>query len=70
MSGNSSRAASVIKKQQPLAKYTHCRNHLRNLTISFAFKNQSIKKFMAYLISIYFFFENSPKRQKLFEYFI
>ena len=70
MSGNSSRAASVLKKQQPLVKYTHCRNHIRNLTISFAYRNQSIKKFMTYLISICFFFENSRKQQKLFEYFI
>ena len=28
--GNSSGAASVIKKQQPLAKYTHCRNLILN----------------------------------------
>ena len=69
MYGNSSGAPSVIKKQQPLAEYTHCGNHIVNLAISFACKNQSIKKFMAYLISVCFFFENYPKRQKFFEYF-
>ena len=44
--GNSSRAASVIKKQQPLAKYTHGRNHILNLANSFACKNQSVKRLM------------------------
>ena len=28
MGGNSSGAASVIKKKQPFAEYTHCRNHI------------------------------------------
>ena len=70
MNDNSSGIVSVIKKQQPLAEYTHRRNHILNVSVSFAYKNQSVKKFMAYLISVCFFFENSLKRQKLFEYFI
>ena len=38
--GNSSGAPSMIKKQQPSAKHTHCRNHMPNLAIiSFACKN-------------------------------
>ena len=56
--GNSSGAASVIKKQQLLAKYTHCRNLILNLAISFAYKNQSVKKFMDNLTSVCFSFEN------------
>ena len=56
--GNSSGAASVIKKQQPLAKYTHCRNHILNLAISFAYKNKSVKRFMDNLTSVCFFYEN------------
>ena len=55
--GNSSGAASVIKKQQPLAKYTHGRNHILNLAISFANKNRSLKKFMDNLTSVCFFYE-------------
>ena len=35
-----------------------------NLAISFACKNQSIKKFMDNLTSVCFLLENSPKRQK------
>ena len=41
MTSEPSGAASVIKKKQPLAKYTHCRNHILNLAISYAYKNQS-----------------------------
>ena len=37
--GNNSGAASVIKNKQPLAEYTHCRNHILNLAISFDRKN-------------------------------
>ena len=36
-------AAPVIKNRQPPAKYTHCRDHVLNLTISFACIKQSIK---------------------------
>ena len=73
MNDNSSGIVSVIKKQQPLAEYTHRGNHILNVSVSFAYKKKSVKKFMAYLISVCFFFENSfslKKRQKLFEYFI
>ena len=44
--GNCSGAASVIKKRQLLAKYTHCRNHIFKSAISFTCKNQSAKRFM------------------------
>ena len=46
MSSEASGAVSVIKKEQPLAEYTHCRNHILNIAISYACENQSIKKFM------------------------
>ena len=52
MSSEASGAVSVIKKQQPLEEYTHCRNYILNLAISYAFKNQSIKKFMDNLTSV------------------
>ena len=48
----------MIKKQQPLAKYTHGRNHILNLANSFACKNQSVKRLMGNLTSVCFFFEN------------
>ena len=37
-------AVSVLKKEQPYAENTHCRNHILNLAICFACKNQSIRK--------------------------
>ena len=61
ISNEASGAVSVIKKEQPLAEYTHCRNHLLNLAISYACENQSIKKIMDNLTSVCTFFENSPK---------
>ena len=65
-----SRAISLIKKEKPLAEYAHCRNHILNLAISYACKNQSIKKFMDNLTSVCKFFENLPKRQKNFAWFL
>ena len=65
----SSKASGVIRKEQPLAEYTHCRNHILNLAISCTCKNQSIKKILDNLTSLCIFFENLPNRQKCFEYF-
>ena len=45
MSSEASRAVLVIKREQPLAEYTLCRNHILNPAISYACKNQSIKNF-------------------------
>ena len=44
--GNSSGAASVIKKKQPHAKCTDCRNHILSLAISFKNSHQrcSVRK--------------------------
>ena len=70
MSSESSGAISIIKREQPLAEYTHCRNHVLNLAISYVCKIQSIKKFMDNLTSVGNFFENSPKRQKYLECFL
>ena len=70
MSSEASGAESVTKKEQPLAEYTYCRNDKSNLAISYACKNQSMKKFMDNLTSVCNFFESSPKRQKDFECFL
>ena len=70
MSSEISGAATFIKKQQPLAEYTHCRSHAINLAISFACKNKSIQKFMDDLTTVCYFFNNSPKRKQYFELLI
>ena len=70
MISEASRAISLIKKEKPLAEYAHCRNHILNLAISYACKNQSTKKFMDNLTSVCKFFENLPKRQKNFAWFL
>ena len=55
-------AATLIKKQQPLAEYTHCRSHGINLAISFTCKNKSVQTSMDNLTTVCYFFDNSPKR--------
>ena len=52
MSREASGAVSVIKKEQPLAEYAHYRNHIFNVAVSYACKNQSIKKIMDNLTSV------------------
>ena len=64
MGREASGAISVKKMEQPLAECTHCQNHILNLAISYACKNQSIKKFMDNATS------SLPKRQKYFESFL
>ena len=45
LSGSGSRAASVIKKKEkPLAEYIHCKSHILNLAISFAWKISQLKR--------------------------
>ena len=70
MSSDRCGAVSVLKKEQPLAEYPHCKNHILNLSIYFACKNQSIGKFMDNLTTLCFVFENSPRRQICFKNFI
>ena len=45
-SSDSSGAVSIIKSLQSFAEYTHCTNHVLNLAIIFADKNESIKKYL------------------------
>ena len=45
MSSNNKGAQSYIKKLQPKAAYTHCRNHILNLAIANACKKSSIQIF-------------------------
>ena len=70
MSSQTKGASSVIKNEQPLADWVHCRNHCINLAIAFACKNTSVTHFMDSLTSACYYFANSPKRQQYFERFI
>ena len=66
MSSDRCGVVSVLKKDQPLAEYTDCRNHILNSDICFTCKNQSVRKFMDNLTTLCFFFENLPKGQRYF----
>ena len=62
-------ASSVIKNEQSLAEWVHCRNHCINLAIAFACKNTSVTNFIDRLTSLCYYFVNFPKRQQYFEGF-
>ena len=62
MSSEISGAATFIKKQNPLAEYTHCRSHAFNLTINFAYRNKLFQKFMDNLTTVCYFSDNSRRR--------
>ena len=70
MSSQTKGTSSVIKNDQPLADWVHCRNHCINLAIVFACKNTSATNFMDSLTRVCYYFANSPKRQQYFEQFI
>ena len=56
MGSEISGVATFIKKQQPLAGYTHCRGHAINHAITFACKNKSVQTFMDNLTTVCYFF--------------
>ena len=70
MSSQTKGALSVIKNDQPLAYWVHCRNHCINLAIAFACKNTSVTNFMDSLTSVCCYFSNYPKRHQHSERFI
>ena len=70
MSSQTKGALSVIKNEQPLADWVHCRNHCITLAIAFACKNTSVTNFMDSLTSVCYYFANSPKWQQYLERFI
>ena len=70
MSSQTKGASSVIKNEQPLADWVHCRNHCINLGIAFACKNTSVTNLMDSLTSVCYYLANSPKQsvpQTLFD---
>ena len=58
-----------IKKNEPRATYTHCRNHVLTLAIAKVCQNASIKRFMTSLTEACSFLDTSPKKLKWFELF-
>ena len=62
MSSQTKSALSVIKNEQPLADWVHCRNHRINLAIAFACKNTSVTNFMDSLTSVCYYFANFQDR--------
>ncbi|CAC5408033.1 unnamed protein product [Mytilus coruscus] len=56
-----------IKERAPLALYVHCNSHVLNLCIAAACKLPPVRNMIDSLNEIYFFFNNSPKRQTFFE---
>ena len=55
MASKSKGASAVIKRQQPQAKFVHCKSYCINLAVVFARKNEVIRGFMADLASVCFF---------------
>ena len=70
MSSQKKGTSLVIKNDQPLAHWVHCRNHCINLTIALACKNASATDFIDSLTSACYYFGISPKPQQDFELFI
>ena len=70
MSSDIKGAQSYIKKIEPKAANTHCRNHLLSLAIANVCQNASIKRFMISLTEANSFLDTSPKRQQCFELFM
>ena len=56
-----------IKREAPLALYTHCSSHVLNLSIVAACKLPSIRNMIDVLDAVFLFFHYSPKRQRLLE---
>ena len=52
-----------IKVVCPLALYTHCRSHVRNLSIASACKVPQISSMVDVINETFKFFNNSPKLQ-------
>ena len=69
MASKSKGALAVIKRQQPQAKFVHCRSHCINVALVFSCKNV-IRGLIADLTQVCFFITNSSKQQQFFEKFI
>lgn len=69
-SAMSSKTAGVqarIRESAPLALYTHCRSHVLNLSIAATCQVPEVRNMVDAINSCFLFFDNSPKRQKIFE---
>ena len=61
---------SRIREHSPPALYTHCHNHVLNLSIAASCKMPSMRNMIGNVNEISLFSGNSPKRQRVFEAFI
>ena len=57
-----------IKSMNKLAVYTHCRNHVLNLSIAHACKLPLVRNMIDGINSTFIFIDSSPKRQHYFEH--
>ena len=57
-----------IKSMNELAVYTHCKNHVLNLSIAHACKLPLVRNILGVINSTFIFFDSSPKRQRYFEH--
>ena len=67
MAGSKSGAQAFIKQKTPLALFTHCNSHVLNLSIAGSSTVQAIRNMIDVINELYFFFDNSPKRQRYLE---
>ena len=56
-----------IKSLNKLAVYTHCKNHVLNLSIAHACKIPLVRNMIDGINSTFIFYDSSPKRQRYFE---
>ena len=67
MSSSIRRVQAKVKEIAPLAIYTHCYRHCLNLSIASSCKISAVKLVFDLINATYFFFANSPTRQRFFE---
>ena len=67
MSSGKEGVRAKIKEISPLALFTHCYAHCLNLSIAATCKLPEVQNLIGLINEAYFFLNNSPKRQKLFE---
>ena len=59
--------SSIILSINPLALFTHCSSHKRNLCIVSSCQIQSVRNVMENVTKMCYFFNNHPKRQLLLD---
>ena len=68
MSSGKEGVQAKTKEISPLALFTHCYAHCLNLSIAATCKLSEVRNLIGLINEAYLFLNNSPKRQKLFEF--